>query len=326
MDLQDTSAEPRSTDSSSASAFSSGVANIANQVHYLASRRPLQFNILTFGEAALGKTSMLNSILGSHVFSNNPSFPATNSSSTESGINGVIRIRKQELDERGVRVQLGIVDIPELGQTIRKADCWERVSAYVHDQHLRWLSAETSAIRPPNPTDTRIHLTLYFLNPNNYKLSDLDVTMIGRLAELTNVILVIPKADTLLRHELHRLKYNVRDQLREHRLKLFKPTGQQGEAEPFICLNGDDGQQTVGRTYPWGFVRRTQSNVKLTASSGVNELSTLLFRSFLPEILEQTEVLYEETRAKFLQTQEGKTDPLYTLTSKLDRLVIKSQA
>lgn len=324
MDLQDTNVEPRPVNSSSG--FSSGIANIANQVHYLVSRRPLQFNILAFGESALGKTSMLNSILGSHVFSNNPPPHAANSPFIENGVNGVIRIRRQELDELGVRVQLGIVDVPELGQTIRKADCWERVAAYVHDQHIRWLSAETSAIRPPNPIDTRIHLTLYFLNPNNYKLSDLDVTMIGRLAELTNVVLVIPKADTLLRHELHRLKYNVRDQLREHRLKLFKPADHQGEAEPFICLNGDDGQQTVGRTYPWGFVRRTQSNVKLTASSGVNELSTLLFRSFLPDILEQTEVLYEETRAKFLKTQDAKTDPLHTITNKLDKLAIKSHA
>lgn len=311
------------------SSLSCGVANIPNQVHYLASRRPVQFNVLALGEAALGKTTMLNSILGFPVFSNAIGGNIVSLEQYQS--HQIIRVRRQELDERGIRVQLGILDVPELGQSLRKKDIHEQVTRYVHEQHLRWLHYEAGPKRDvAQRIDSRIHITLYFLNPNNHRLSELDLTLIRRLSELTNVILVISKADTLLRHELHRIKYNVRDQVRAEKIKLFR-TPDLPEAEPFVCLNGDEGQQAVGRTYPWGFVRRTQSNAKLNANSGVNELSALLFRSYLPHLQERVDELYEETRAAFLagvQQHGTAAEQLAQVTAKLDELILadKQQA
>lgn len=306
------------------SSLSCGVANIPNQVHYLASRRPVQFNVLALGEAALGKTTMLNSILGFPVFSNAAgSSPVSLEQYQQT--RQIIRIRQHELDERGIRVQLGLLDVPELGQSLRKKDIHEHVIRHVHEQHLRWLHYEAGTKRDAaQRIDSRIHIALYFLNPSNHRLSELDLALIRRLSELTSVILVISKADTLLRHELHRIKYNVRDQIRAEKIKLFR-TPDQPEAEPFVCLNGDEGQQAVGRTYPWGFVRRTQSNAKLHANSGVNELSALLFRSYLPHLQERVEELYEETRAKFLarvQQHGTAAEQLAQITAKLDELVL----
>lgn len=422
----DPAAVTASTSSStSPPSFSSGIANIPNQAHYLSARRPLQLNVLLFGEAALGKTGMLNSVLGQAVFGNgtqvlNANELASNGQRVKLPTNArdqdttgalrsdgpELRIRRQELDERGVRVHLNLLDVPELGQTLRKQDVQKGICQYVHEQHLKWLETESKGqeaqagaalgqgVGSPRPmqrtgftaqlADTRIHVVLYFMNPANHKLSDMDIAILTNLTRLTNVILVVAKADTLLRHELHRIKYNVRDQLRANAIRLFKAVGEEGEAEPFVCLNGDlvDGQTStisanglglggpvgnnagavyggafgsiygqsnasnsnftngmlayhpssyvqpqsspqhshphlqqpsmvhgqapsIGRSYPWGFVRRTQSNIKLNAPNSMNELSNLLFRAYLPGLLAKTQELYEVQREEYLEGNAG---------------------
>lgn len=305
---------------SSSTNYSSGVANLPNQIHYLASTRAaLQLNILLFGDAALGKTQMINSILGVTGLFNQQQAQATI---------GNLRLRQRELDERGFRVNLRLVDIPELGQALRKQHISEEVLQYVREQHLRHLQAETATTRSVIE-DSRVHVCLYFLNPNNHKLSDLDLGLLARLSKLTNVILIIAKADMLLRHELHRIKYNVRDQLRATGITLFRMP-EQIEAEPFVCLNADDlvNAGTGGRTYPWGFVRRTQSNAKLNISSGVNELSAVLFRSYLPLLLQESDNFYEGVREEFLVKNGQGSSPeekLLAVRERLAQLSLKAQ-
>ena len=294
----------QSINRSSAPAFPTGIACIPSQIHYLQSCRPFTLNVLLFGEAALGKTSMVNGILGQQVFS---------SDMPEYREKEWIRVRRQALEEQGIRVDLSLADLPELGQTVRKAEVGEVVLEWIREQHMRRLLAESSPDRQLTMLpDTRMHVILYFLNPNAHRLSDLDVRLIRGMTNLANVILVVPKADTLLRHEQCRLRFNIRDQLRQHGLRLFSPSGTPNIIEePFLCLNGDDsnGSGAGGRAYPWGFVRRTQSTTRLlssnpptttTSNSTINELSGLLFRSFLPDLLTQIELLYEAVREEML--------------------------
>lgn len=168
----------------------SGLANLPNQVHYLASRHGIRLNLLLFGEAALGKTQMINGILG-----NGPLF----SQASASQVSGSLRVRRRELDDQGTRVTLSLVDIPQLGQAQRKADIADEVVEYVRAQHIAYLQAESRADRlhilpsaASNPAntgeDSRIHSCLYFLNPNQHCLSRVDLDLLHRLSALTNVI------------------------------------------------------------------------------------------------------------------------------------------
>lgn len=336
--------------------FPTGIANIPNQVHYLASRRHLHLNILAFGEAALGKTSMINSILGQLVFDNNQKEDSTSQGNTRvaqsqkpSFVTEHIRVRSKELDENGVRVNMSLFDMPALGQSLRKQAVHDELLGFVREQHLKWMLSESSTAsrtglwktsRGTPVEDPRIHVCLYFLNPGSHKLSNVDFDLLGSLSKLCPVIVIIGKADTLLRHELHRIKYNVRDQLKKAGNSINLYPSSAADNELFVCMNGDEqsilnlvhhhqqqqvqGANPAGRSYPWGFVKRTQSNLKLNViqascvgnagnmstinghpnylnQSGINELSSLLFRAYLPQLLAKTEELYEQQRAKVLK-------------------------
>lgn len=305
--------------------FPSGVANIPTQVHYLASKRPLSLNVLLFGEAALGKTLAINAILGQSVFAQTKT-----KTFSEERTGQHLRLRRAELEEHGINVGLSIIDVPELGQSVRKRDVKDEVVQYVKDQHLTHLKLESSladrylplndASKKQGIKDKRVHVCLYFINPSNHKLSQTDLELLEGFSALTNVILVIAKADMLLRHELTRLKYNIKEQLKDksNRIKLFC-SADQAMPEPFVSLNADEnsakGQLSTGRSYPWGFVRRTHSNLKLSAAAtnrtnqgSINELPRVLFRSYLPHLLLKTEEYYEAVRSQYLLANTDKDE------------------
>jgi septin family protein len=73
---------------------------------------------------------------------------------------------------------------------------------YVMDQQTVHLTKQTRIYRDLSEDDTRVHVAIYFVPPNPRPMAQFDVAMLSELCRVTNVIICIAKADTLLPHEL----------------------------------------------------------------------------------------------------------------------------
>lgn len=111
-----------------------GIANIPNQVHYLASHAQTEFNILLMGmrnelaaaisfnpfvgDVSLGKTGVINRVLGGIVFENKLELDQQTGDSSPM----LIRVRQQEVVDSNVRATIRLVDAPQVGHSIRKEE------------------------------------------------------------------------------------------------------------------------------------------------------------------------------------------------------------
>ena len=71
-----------------------------------------------------------------------------------------------EIEERGVKLRLTVVDTPGFGDAVDNSSCWNPVLTYVESQYEAFLEAETKVSRQPNMADTRVHACLYFIAPS----------------------------------------------------------------------------------------------------------------------------------------------------------------
>jgi septin 2 len=69
-----------------------------------------------------------------------------------------------EIEERGVKVRLTIVDTPGYGDSINGTDNYKSLSDYIDRQFERYLNDE-SGLNRRNISDNRIHCLFYFISP-----------------------------------------------------------------------------------------------------------------------------------------------------------------
>lgn len=172
--------------------------------------------------------------------------------------------------------------------------------AYIEDQFELSLREESQPRRQMDTHDSRIHSVLYFHNPTAHKLSKLDLDLIAKMSKLANVLVIIAKGDTILRHEYLRIKNNMRDQLSEVGIKVFQGAEKSETAfEPFICVSGADLlASSPARNYNWGSLKVAPS--ASPASLDINGLTNLLFKDFLPELILDTQAKYESWKGEII--------------------------
>lgn len=299
---------------------STGVANIPNQVHYLHSKRKIGINVFLFGESGLGKTGLINQILGQPLLQDDPSAAAQTHGQDQEGIS--IRIRRHELEESGSRALLSVLDLPAFGPRHGKREAGQAALTYLEDQFEVNLREESQHRRSKDRqgSDNRVHALLYFHNPTAHKLSALDVELLTKMSRLANVIIVIAKGDTLLRHEYLRIKMNIREQLQD--VQLFN-VSVDAPIEPFICVSGVDLHSSApARHYLWGSLKVAPS--ASPASLSINALTNLLFKDFLPELILNTQSKYESWKADMIKRlnvrEEEWKEPAEVLTKIVSKL------
>jgi len=69
-----------------------------------------------------------------------------------------------EIEERGVKVRLTVVDTPGYGDSINGTDNYKSISNYIDHQFERYLNDE-SGLNRRNISDNRIHCLFYFISP-----------------------------------------------------------------------------------------------------------------------------------------------------------------
>uniref|UniRef100_A0A667ZF94 Septin 2 n=1 Tax=Myripristis murdjan TaxID=586833 RepID=A0A667ZF94_9TELE len=287
-----------------------GFANLPNQVHRKSVKKGFEFTLMVVGESGLGKSTLINSLFLTDLY------PERVIPGAAEKIERTVQIEAStvEIEERGVKLRLTVVDTPGYGDAINSQDCFSTIISYIDDQFERYLHDE-SGLNRRHIVDNRVHCCFYFISPLGHGLKPLDVQFMKAIHNKVNVVPVIAKADTLTLRERERLKRRILDEIDEHGIKIYHlPDAESDEDEdfkeqtrilkasiPFAVVGSNQqieakGKKVRGRLYPWGVVE-----VENPEHNDFLKLRTMLI-THMQDLQEVTQDLhYENFRSERLK-------------------------
>ncbi|XP_073732246.1 septin-2 [Misgurnus anguillicaudatus] len=287
-----------------------GFANLPNQVHRKSVKKGFEFTLMVVGESGLGKSTLINSLFLTDLY------PERVIPGAAEKIERTVQIEAStvEIEERGVKLRLTVVDTPGYGDAINSQDCFNTIIAYIDDQFERYLHDE-SGLNRRHIVDNRVHCCFYFISPLGHGMKPLDVQFMKAIHNKVNVVPVIAKADTLTMRERERLKRRILDEIDEHGIKIYHlPDAESDEDEdfkeqtrilkasiPFAVVGSNQqieakGKKVRGRLYPWGVVE-----VENPEHNDFLKLRTMLI-THMQDLQEVTQDLhYENFRSERLK-------------------------
>lgn len=287
-----------------------GFDTITQQMERKFLKRGFNFNVILVGESGMGKSTLVNSIFASHLVDSQGRRTAQEVIRKTTEISPVT----QTLEENGVRVRLTIIDTPGFGDQCNNEGCWEPVIKYIKEQHAAYLGRELKPQRDRVINDTRVHACLYFLNPGTRGLRPLDVEVLKRLTEVTNVIPVISKSDSMTGDERTAFKRRIKEELVFHRIAVYPYPSEDDCDEdralnssirdliPFAVVGSEevidvDGKPVRGRRHGWGVINIFDEN-----HSDFVHLRNFMLRTHLSDLVEVTaQRHYEQFRTSQLR-------------------------
>ncbi|XP_030071676.1 septin-2 isoform X1 [Microcaecilia unicolor] len=301
-----------------------GFANLPNQVHRKSVKKGFEFTLMVVGESGLGKSTLINSLFLTDLY------PERIIPGAAEKIERTVEIEAStvEIEERGVKLRLTVVDTPGYGDAINCKDCFNAIISYIDDQFERYLHDE-SGLNRRHIVDNRVHCCFYFISPFGHGFKPLDVQFMKVIHNKVNVVPVIAKADTLTLKERERLKRRILDEIEEHGIKIYQlPDAESDEDEdfkeqtrllkasiPFSVVGSNQlieakGKKVRGRLYPWGVVE-----VENPEHNDFLKLRTMLI-THMQDLQEVTQDLhYENFRSERLKRGGRLSSHGYILSS-----------
>ncbi|EGW10576.1 Septin-7, partial [Cricetulus griseus] len=193
-----------------------GFANLPNQVYRKSVKRGFEFTLMVVGESGLGKSTLINSLFLTDLYS--PEYPGPSHR-----IKKTVQVEQAKvlIKEGGVQLLLTIVDTPGFGDAVDNSNCWQPVIDYIDSKFEDYLNAESRVNRRQMP-DNRVQCCLYFIAPSGHGLKPLDIEFMKRLHEKVNIIPLIAKADTLTPEECQQFKKQIMKEIQEHKIKIYE--------------------------------------------------------------------------------------------------------
>ncbi|XP_047449420.1 septin 4b isoform X2 [Mugil cephalus] len=289
-----------------------GFATLPNQVHRKSVKKGFDFTLMVAGESGLGKSTLVNSLFLTDLYKDRKLLNA------EERITQTVEITKHTVDieEKGVKLKLTIVDTPGFGDAVNNTECWKSVADYI-DQQFEQYFRDESGLNRKNIQDNRVHCCLYFISPFGHGLRPLDVEFMKALHEKVNIVPVLAKADTLTPTEVKKKKFKIREEIEQYGIKIYQfPDCDSDEDEefkqqdlelkesiPFAVIGSNTvveakGKRVRGRLYPWGIVE-----VENSAHCDFVKLRNMLVRTHMQDLKDVTrETHYENYRAQCIQS------------------------
>ncbi|KAM8828270.1 septin 5b isoform 1-T1 [Spinachia spinachia] len=296
-----------------------GFATLPNQVHRKSVKKGFDFTLMVAGESGLGKSTLVNSLFLTDLHKDRKLLNA------EERIAQTVEISRHTVDieEKGVKLKLTIVDTPGFGDAVNNTECWRAVSEYI-EQQFEFYFRDESGLNRKNIQDHRVHCCLYFIPPFGHGLRPVDVEFMKALQEKVNVVPLIAKADCLTPPEVKRLKEKLREEIDEYGIKIYKfpdcdsdsddefkrQDRELKESSPFAVIGSNTvvearGQRVRGRLYPWGIVE-----VENPSHCDFVKLRTMLIRTHMHDLKDVTsDGHYESYRAQCIRTLSGRMNP-----------------
>ncbi|TRY56871.1 hypothetical protein DNTS_013960 [Danionella cerebrum] len=217
---------------------------------------------MVVGESGLGKSTLINSLFLTELYSGDYPGPSHRIKKTVQ-----VEQSKMLMKEGGVQLLLTIVDTPGFGDAVDNSNCWQPVIDHIDSKFEDYLNAESRVNRRQMP-DSRVHCCLYFIAPSGHGLKPLDIEFMKRLHEKVNIIPLIAKADTLTPEECQQFKKQIMREILEHKIKIYEFPETDDEEEnkivqtikerlPLAVVGSNtiiesNGKKVRGRQYPWG--------------------------------------------------------------------------
>ncbi|KAJ1742164.1 cell division control protein [Coemansia sp. RSA 989] len=287
-----------------------GFDTITQQMERKFLKRGFNLNVILVGESGMGKSTLVNSIFSTHLVDSQGRRTAQEVIRKTTEISPVT----QTLEENGVRVRLTIIDTPGYADQCNNEGCWVPVVKYIKDQHAAYLESELKPQRARIIEDSRVHACLYFLNPGSRGLRPLDVEVLRRLTEVTNVIPVIAKADSMTVEERTLFKRRVKEEMAFHRIAVYPYACEDDDDEdrmlnasirelvPFAVVGSEEvidvaGSPVRGRRHGWGVI-----NIFDESHCDFVHLRNFMLRTHLSDLIEVTaQRHYEQFRTSQLR-------------------------
>jgi len=245
-----------------------GFANLPNQVHRKSVKKGFEFTLMVAGESGLGKSTLIDSLFLTDLY------PDRVVPTAEERIKRTVQLDANtvEIEERGVKLRLTVVDTPGFGDAIDNADSFQQIIKYIDQQFDRYLKDE-SGLNRKNIIDNRVHCCFYFISPYGHGLKPLDIDFMKQMSNKVNIVPVIAKSDCLTMAEIKKLKARIIEELAGAGIRIYQlPDVDQDEDEeyklqvaqlrqsiPFAVCGANAmvevaGKKVRGRQYPWGVV------------------------------------------------------------------------
>ncbi|KAF0037553.1 hypothetical protein F2P81_010427 [Scophthalmus maximus] len=302
-----------------------GIDAILEQMRRKAMKQGFEFNIMVVGQSGLGKSTLMNTLFKSKV-SRKSVLP-----NPEERIPKTIEIKSisHDIEEKGVRMKLTVIDTPGFGDHINNENCWQPIMKFINDQYEAYLQEEIHINRKKRIPDSRVHCCIYFIPPTGHCLRPLDVEFMRRLSKVVNIVPVIAKADTLTLEERDFFKQTIREELRANGIDVYPQKEFDEDAEdrmindknremiPFAVVGSDqeyqvNGKRILGRKTKWGTIE-----VENIAHCEFAYLRDLLIRTHMQNIKDITgSIHYEAYRVRRLNESNGHFTPHPTVEPK----------
>ncbi|KAK5878359.1 hypothetical protein CesoFtcFv8_023771 [Champsocephalus esox] len=266
-----------------------GFASLPNQLHRKSVKKGFDFTLMVAGESGLGKSTLVNSLFLTDLHKDRTLLNA------EERIHQTVEIMKHTVDieEKGVKLKLTIVDTPGFGDAVNNSECWSTITDYIEQQFEHYFRDE-SGLNRKNIQDNRVHCCLYFIPP---------------------------PSDTACVPEIRKLKERLREETDKYGIKIYqfpdcdsdedeefkRQDRELKESSPFAVIGSNTvvearGQRVRGRLYPWGIVE-----VENPSHCDFVKLRTMLIRTHMHDLKDITsDCHYENYRAQCIQTMTTK--------------------
>ncbi|XP_030584899.1 septin 9b isoform X1 [Archocentrus centrarchus] len=280
-----------------------GIDNILEQMRRKAMKQGFEFNVMVVGQSGLGKSTLMNTLFKSKV-SRKSVQP-----NLEERIPKTVEIKSisHDIEEKGVRMKLTVIDTPGFGDQINNENCWQPIMKFINEQYEVYLQEEININRKKRIPDSRVHCCIYFIPPTGHCLRPLDVEFMGHLSKVVNIVPVIAKADTLTLEERDSFKQTIREELRANGIDVYPQKEFDEDAEdrmlndkiremiPFAVVGSDqeyqvNGKRILGRKTKWGTIE-----VENIAHCEFAYLRDLLIRTHMQNIKDITCSIHYET-------------------------------
>uniref|UniRef100_A0A6I8P6W4 Septin 4 n=1 Tax=Ornithorhynchus anatinus TaxID=9258 RepID=A0A6I8P6W4_ORNAN len=276
-----------------------GFATLPNQVHRKSVKKGFDFTLMVAGESGLGKSTLINSLFLTDLYRDRRLLNA------EERITQTVEITKHsvEIEEKGIKLRLTIVDTPGFGDAVNNTECWKPLADYI-DQQFEQYFRDESGLNRKNIQDNRVHCCLYFISPFGHGLRPLDVEFLKALHQRVNIVPILAKADTLTPPEVEHKKRKIREEIERFGIRIYQfPDCDSDEDEdfklqdqalkdsiPFAVIGSNTvvearGRRVRGRLYPWGIVEGKAPDGEGVAVPGGGEPSAALLPARGPEPL-----------------------------------------
>ncbi|XP_067853701.1 septin-7-like [Heptranchias perlo] len=266
---------------------------------------------MVVGESGLGKSTLINSLFLSDLYSKEYPGPSLRIKKTLQ-----VEQAKVLVKEGGVQLTLTIVDTPGFGDAVDNSNCWQPVMNYIDSKFEDFLNSE-SRVNRRQMADSRVHCCLYFIAPSGHGLKPLDIEFMKHLHEKVNIIPLIAKADTLTPEECQHFKKQIMKEIKEQKIKIYDfPSTEDEDDNKFskkfkdrvpLAVVGSNlvfevsGKKVRGRQYPWGV-----AEVENGEHCDFTILRNLLIRTHMQDLKDITNnIHYENFRSRKLAAVTG---------------------